>query len=113
MSNWSPVPGEGNKLRREMHCYGKPSALLHVARLASLDGFDFVALAACDAGHGTLMCKAKTTSVQEAKVIADALGKYVRHMAQRKARKDARRDMKRGSVARDLVGVGIEEGGAE
>lgn len=114
MSNWTPVPGEGNKLLREMHCYGKPSVLMHVARMCSLDGgFDYVALAACDAGHGTLVCKAKATSVVEAKVIADALGKYVRHMAMRKARKDVRRDLKRGSVERELVGVSVQEGGAE
>lgn len=113
MSNWSPVPGEGNKLRREMHCYGKPSALMHVCRMVSLDGFDYVSLAACDAGSGMLVCKAKATNVVEAKVIADALGKYVRHLAQRKARKDARREVKRGSVERELVGVSVQEGGAE
>lgn len=110
MSNWSPVPGEGNKLRREMHCYGKPSVLLHVSHLMSLDGFDYVAIVACKTGPSTLICKAKATSVVEAKVIADALGKYVRHQAMRKARKDARIALKLGSVERELVNV--EQGGA-
>lgn len=113
MSNWMPVPGKGNDLMREMNCYGKPTALLYVSRMVSLDGFDYVSLASCYTGTGRLVCKAKATSVVEAKVIADALGKYVRHMAMRKARKDARRDLKRGSVERELVGVNAQEGGAE
>ncbi len=94
MSNWSPTPGKGNELRRELHCYGKPTVLAHVSRIGSLDGFDYAALVVCNAGKGMLMCKAKATSVVEAKVIADALAKYVRHQAMRKARKDARREAK-------------------
>ncbi len=119
MSSWQPVPGKGNELRRTLECYGKPSVLVAVSRMVGLDSFNFVALAVCGAGNGTLVCKAKATSVVEAKVIADALAKYVRHQAMRKVRKDARRDMKRGSVERELLGhVGIDgidgiDGGAE
>lgn len=110
MSNWLPVPGKGNDLMRETHCYGKPAALLRVSRLASLDGFDYVSLASCCAGTVRLVCQAKATSLVEAKVIADALGKYVRHMAMRKARKDARRQIRRGCVEREMFGFGEPDG---
>lgn len=114
MSNWQPVPGKGNELRREMHCYDKPTALLHVSRMVGLDGFDFVALAACTVQSGTLVTSAKAKSVVEAKVIADALGKYVRHMALRKARKDARRDARqRLLLSTELKGDESEKGGGE
>lgn len=112
MSNWQPVPGKGNELRREMRCYGRPTALMHVSRMVGLDGFDFVAIAACTVDSGTLMTSAKAKSVVEAKVVADALGKYVRHMAMRKARKDARRDARqRLFLATELSRDESEKGG--
>jgi hypothetical protein len=111
MSHWQPTPGNGQSLRRELRCYGKPTSIARVERMVGIDGFDYVAMAGCDAGKGTLVCKAKACSLREAQVVADALGKYVRHMAMRKASRDARREIRRGSVEHELIPVGC--GGGE
>lgn len=114
MSNWTPVPGKGNELRRELRCYDKPTVLATVARVGSLDGLDYAAVAVCSiAGSGTLGCKARAQTLTEAKVIADALGKYVRHLALRKINKDFRRERKHGKPVRDLLAVDVTEGGDE
>ena len=113
MSNWEPVKGKGNEIRRSMVCYGKPPVMLAVSRIPNLLGYDYAAIASCAVANGSMVCSAMSKSVNEAKrmVVADALGKYARHMAVKKMRKDARSGIRRGSVARELVGVGVEEGG--
>ena len=113
-TQWTPMPGHGNELRRSLTAYGQPSVSLGISRIPGMDGLDYVAVAVCSIQGHTVNFNARAMDVQQAKVIADALGKYARHTARRYERKRARRDLTRGSVALKLDDLdGIDQEGGE
>lgn len=112
MKAWNPLKsGDHAGIRRIWNCYGRPTVVVDVIHMISLDGYDFIVFAGATYTHGEPphTASAKANDMDSAKVIGAALAKMVRNncvrAARSKAAKRARENM--------ALAISISEGGAK